>query len=137
MTQDWMMIIQKKLSIKLLILTFFCWQKNHMTSMVKIVWYGVFKRFLIIFQYFCIACHRIILIKKWNKTNRKYAKLYWLTYKILTFNIIVRPNMSCWKTKSSKFSPNFLCFAISPFCSSLITWYSKIIECCINNNLFQ
>lgn len=76
-------------------------------------------------------------MKKWDKTNRKYAKLCWLSNKIFTLNIIVLPKLFQWKTESEKFSPNFLCFAKVQLCLSLIPLYSKNIECYDNNNLFH
>lgn len=50
----------------------------------------------------------------WDKTNKKYAKLCWITNKIFIFYIIVLSEVFKWKKKYEKFNPNFFCFAKSP-----------------------
>lgn len=70
----------------------------------------------------------------WDKNNRKYAKLCWLTNENLTFNIEELPIIIQWKTKFKSFSMNFPCFAKKPILfESLI---SGNINLYVNNNSF-
>lgn len=64
-------------------------RRDYWSNLLNMVSFIVLRHFSI----FCSVCYMFFLKKKWDKSNRKYAKLCKITNKILTFNIIVQSKL--------------------------------------------
>lgn len=56
----------------------------------------------------------LAFFEKWNKINKNYTKIFWLTNKILTLIIIMLPKFYSDTENAEKFSQNLFLFALHP-----------------------